>query len=205
MSIKLSIILILVSFSSCAIKNPARRGFEPGYVVTWQNDTIAGYVRDRSDSNFPDLYRKIRFRSSDGKGHKYGPKQIKAYQKGFESFETLWIHTFREFLVTRYISQPGVGKPHFMKIVRKGYLSYYHWEYVDGEFQDIEHIPLFKREDGYSMVRVTQGILGLKKKRLSEFFQDCPDLVNKINAGEIRNPFEIHDFYNQWVEAGRYR
>ena len=50
--------------------------------------------------------------------------------------------------------------------------------------------------DEPSFVRVTQGILGLKKKRLTEYFRDCPELIYKIENGELKDPVEIANFYN---------
>jgi len=47
------------------------------------------------------------------------------------------------------------------------------------------------------MVRVTQGILGLKRKRLIEYFWDCPDLVQAIEKKELN---EIHEVYNFYLE-----
>jgi len=41
------------------------------------------------------------------------------------------------------------------------------------------------------MVRATQSILGLKKKLLSEYFDNCPALVEKINEPEIRTPEDV--------------
>ncbi len=47
------------------------------------------------------------------------------------------------------------------------------------------------------MVRVTQGIFGLKKNLLVEYFNDCPALVKKIRSGEFKEPYYIAKFYNQ--------
>jgi hypothetical protein len=39
------------------------------------------------------------------------------------------------------------------------------------------------------MVRVTQGIFGLKKNLLVEYFNDCPALVKKIRSGDFKEPY----------------
>jgi hypothetical protein len=49
------------------------------------------------------------------------------------------------------------------------------------------------------LVRVTQGIFGLKKKLLSRYFADFPDLVVKIEKGELKSPIEIAEYYNSYV------
>ena len=46
-------------------------------------------------------------------------------------------------------------------------------------------------------IRVTQGLFGLRKNRLREYFGDCPILIEKIETGELRAPLEIAAFYNQ--------
>ncbi len=71
---------------------------------------------------------------------------------------------------------------------------------MDSESDNIDVVPLFKRSDESSLVRVTQGIFGLKKKKLSAYFEDCPRLVDKIVAGEIKDPVEIAYYYNHFKE-----
>ena len=45
------------------------------------------------------------------------------------------------------------------------------------------------------MVRVTQGILGLKRNRLVEYFWDCPDLVMAIEKKKLKEINEVYNFY----------
>jgi hypothetical protein len=45
------------------------------------------------------------------------------------------------------------------------------------------------------MVRVTQGIRGLKRKRLIEYFWDCPALVKAIEKKELNEIDEVYNFY----------
>ena len=46
------------------------------------------------------------------------------------------------------------------------------------------------------MIRVTQGILGFKKKYLANLFSDCPDLVDKMMDEFFATPEEMAKFYN---------
>jgi hypothetical protein len=99
-----------------------------------------------------------------------------------------------------YISNPKQGRKVFLKVIsNNSALHYYHLEQVDGDNGFVDYVPLFKKQNSNELVRVTQGILGLKKKRLSEYFSDCPELVEKINNGELKTPTEILNFYNDWV------
>ena len=76
-------------------------------------------------------------------------------------------------------------------------MTYYHWEYVDSESNYLDYIPLFHRMGSDEMVRITQGILGLKRNRLVEYFWDCPDLVMAIEKKKVN---KINDVYNFYLE-----
>ena len=64
-------------------------------------------------------------------------------------------------------------------------LIHYEQEFMFDDNDFIDSYPLFYKPNSRQMVRVTQGILGLKKKRLAEYFRDCPSLIQSINTGEI--------------------
>ena len=102
------------------------------------------------------------------------------------------------FFQEKYTSIHNSGKKYFLKVIVKGYLTYYQWEFKEQESDYIWSKSLYKRKDDHSLVRVTQGILGLKKKSLAVYFQDCPELVYKIENGELKDPVEIAKFYNKW-------
>jgi hypothetical protein len=51
------------------------------------------------------------------------------------------------------------------------------------------------------MVRVTQGVLGLKRNKLIRYFSDCPDLVFAIQAKQLNDIDEVFDFYLNRCEA----
>lgn len=194
-------IIILFSFVACLSLlslDQARAqsaDYLPGYVVLSSGDTIRGLVMDRREGSFPELLNKIRIKPKNGRKRKYRPKDIVAYGRREDHFISIWIHTEMIRLVNRYYSIPAKGEQTFVKVVRRGRLNYYHWEYEDGEFNSIEFVPLFKQENRPEMVRVTQGILGLKKKRLSEYFMDCPKLVFAIQNSEVTSAEEILTFH----------
>jgi hypothetical protein len=76
-------------------------------------------------------------------------------------------------------------------VLRNEPLTYYHWEYIDNESNYVDHIPLFYKNPGTEMVRVTQGILGLKRNRLMVYFRDCPDLVNAIENKQLNEITDV--------------
>lgn len=49
----------------------------------------------------------------------------------------------------------------------------------------------------HDYVRVTQGVLGLKKKKLMDYFWDCPELVQALEKKELK---EIHEVINVYIE-----
>jgi hypothetical protein len=58
---------------------------------------------------------------------------------------------------------------------------------------------LIKWEDAY-FIRSTQGIFGLKKKTLSKYFDDCPELVRQIESKELKKVPEVVNFYNSYCK-----
>ncbi len=177
-----------------------QKGYQDGYIITNGGDTLTGLVKDRKPPPFGKIYKKIYFKKPKSGRKKYGPNQIKGYRMGSTEFESLWLEDSYEFFQQKYTSIPNRGEQQFLKVIVRGYLSYYQLEYMDSESDNIDVVPLFKRSDESSLVRVTQGIFGLKKKKLSAYFQDCPRLVDKIVAGEIKDPVEIAYYYNHFKE-----
>lgn len=178
----------------------AQKDFQNGYIVTNEKDTLVGLVKDRKEPPFGRLYDKVIFKKGRKK-KKYGPNDICAYKRGNNEFESLWIEDSTYPFQGQYLSSPGTGTKCFLKVIAKGYLSYYHWEFEDLESDYIDAIGLFKRENEDSFARTSQGIFGLKKKYLAKYFKDCQDLVSKIEEGEIKDPEEIVIFYNIWKEG----
>ncbi|MCD6596143.1 MAG: hypothetical protein J7L04_00545 [Bacteroidales bacterium] len=191
---------LIFAFLLLPVLVSGQKDYQTGYIITTRNDTLTGKVKDRKPPPFSKLYKKIRFKRNRLLKRKYGPQQIIAYKQGNNQFESLWIDVSQNIFKEIYTSVPDLGEKSFMKVIVKGYLTYYHWEFQDYESDYIDEISLFKRTNESSLARVTQGIFGLKKKRLAEYFQDCPELINKIEKGELTNPVEIAIFYNNWKE-----
>lgn len=175
----------------------SQKNYENGYIITNDNDTIVGRVKDRKPPPFGKLYKKVYFKKKHKK-KKYSPKQIIGYKQGSREFESLWIDVSSHLYDEKYTSIQNAGKKEFLKVVVKGYLTYYQREFADSESDYINQIDLYKREDENFLVRVTQGVFGLKKKNLGVYFKDYPELVLKIKNGELKDPIAIVNFYNVW-------
>lgn len=88
------------------------------------------------------------------------------------------------------------GRQHqFFEVQLEGYLSIYLAYFID-EDAWIFAVPFFKKKDENTLVRATQGLLGLKRRMLSDYLGDCPELVELIQAKKITTPLEVANFYN---------
>jgi len=175
-----------------------QKDYHNGYIITNKNDTLNGRIKDRKPPPFGKLFKKVRFKHKNIIARKYGPEKLKGYKQGNDQYESLWIDVSNSFFRETYLSIPDSGEKRFLRVIVKGYLTYYKWEYEDDESDYIWSKPLFKREDEPSLIRVTQGVFGLKKKNLAKYFRDCPTLVDKIENGELKDPLEIANYYNDW-------
>jgi hypothetical protein len=172
--------------------------FSEGYIITLQGDTIHGRVKDRSSGLRTKLYPKIRFRSSKGLTRKYSPRQIRGYYSEANGlYESQWFEKQQRLLRMDYFGVTGVGQKRFLKVVVRGKLSLYHLEFPDFDNGTVDYIQLFRLEGDNRYVRASQGVLGLKKKLLSDYFKDYPELVEKINSGSLKSAIQVAQYFNQ--------
>lgn len=186
---------ILFAFLALSI-HAQKKGYTQGYIVTTEGDTVSGWVKDRSSGTFLELYSRIRFKHEDALFQKrYNPGEILAYACSHGVYESVPLSEESTFMKFRYYvdeSNPRV----FLRVISKSErLTYYHWEYMDDESNYLDYIPLFYRNGSTEMVRVTQGVLGLKRKRLIEYFGDCQALVKAIQDKSLKDINEVYDFY----------
>lgn len=189
------ILVILLAFMTLPT-NAQKKGYTPGYIVTTDKDTVSGWVKDRSSGTFLELYSRIRFKHEDALFRKrYNPGEILAYACSHGVYEAVPLREESTFLKFRYYvdeSNPMI----FLRVISKSErLTYYHWEYTDDESNYLDYTPLFYRNGSPEMVRVTQGVLGLKRKRLIEYFGDCQVLVEAIQEKSLKDINEVYHFY----------
>lgn len=156
--------------------------YRDGYIVRAKNDTLFGQVSNFRLGPFGGIREKIKFK---GKGLKkrYVAKDLLVYKKGDSLYRTLLLN----------------GKPEFLRVVISGPVSYYIYDFQEQGEQLIQDIDYLQKGDNGALIRVTQGLFGLKKKKLASLFNDCPELVEKIENKEVNHVFEIVDFYNAWI------
>lgn len=193
MKIKILVSILLLQISNSTVYS--QKTYYPGYVVLNSGDTLHGSVMDRNIQK-GDLYEKIRFKTENTRIKRYSANDIIAYTSNGVLFESKWYYEEFELFKFKYLNQPGIGEKVFLKVIAKGRLSCYIIEYVDPENDYFDGFELFLRDGDDYFQRATQGIFGLKKKRLSEYFTDCPVLVKKINSKVLKTPLEVLNYYN---------
>lgn len=179
----------------------AQKGYEPGYIINENNDTVYGRIKDRKTNTFnTTLYVKIRFkRQNKRRTKKFNANSIKGYTVGDRKYTSVNMESESSFFKVSYWVGDNPQNRSFLRIIHDGYLSYYYLEYIDEDNNSIEFVDYFRKQNHKELVRVTQGIFGLKRKKLIKFFSDCPDLQLKLRNKEFKKPFEVIEYYNQWV------
>ncbi|MFS4445951.1 hypothetical protein [Maribacter sp. 2307UL18-2] len=177
-------------------ESSAQNDFQEGYIVTTSNDTLYGLVKDRKTGSFSGLFRKIRFKGKRGK-RKYSPKEVQSYTRGGNTFETFQLIGTGRFFDDDYRISAN-GEYQYLRVVEKGYLSYYLLEYEEDDSSYVDTIAYFKKNNEDRFIRVNQGLFGLKRKKLSSYFSDCPELAERIQNKKVKHPIDIVHFYNKW-------
>lgn len=186
-------ILLLLHFSS--LETCSQNDWKDGYVVTNRGDTLRGLVRDRDSGSFGGLLGKVLLKKGRRRAKRFKANKIQSYSWGDARFVTFHTRYESQFLKSKVFVSKEEGEPEFYRVISEGPLSLYHREFTDPDNSVIDFIPFFKREGNPELVRATQGIFGLKKKLLSNFFSDRPDIVNKINNGTLKTPADVVGAY----------
>jgi len=199
MKYRLFILLISVLILVLNPKHSAgQRGFFTGYIITNSGDTLSGKIKDRKSGTFVKLYKKIKFKPVAGFRKHFNPNELQGYKIGNQKFITMDVNDEIVFFKHMVYSVPNSNKKQFIKVISEGYLSWYQKEYVDES--GLSSLSYFKRKDQSEMVYVRIGLFGLNKKRLAVYFDDCPELVEKILTKKIKTPTEILRFYNNFYK-----
>jgi len=189
-------ILFILFASTIVSAHAQKKGYSQGYIINLEGETVEGWVKDRSSGTFLELYKRLRFKEDGTRGkRKYSPDDILGYGLNDQHFESVPLYEETAFFKFRYYIHEDNARV-FLKVISiNDDLSYFHWEYVDSESNYLDYTPLFYRSGCDEMVRVTQGVLGLKRKRLSEYFRDCPELVQALGKKELNEIDEVYNFY----------
>jgi len=174
-----------------------KRSFFEGYIIEQRGDTIYGLIKDRSPEPFVSLYSKVRFRAAGtSRTRKYGPRDIWGYGYQGQDFISMPLREESQFFKFRYYtdaSAPWV----FLRVVQQSKeLIYLEQLFIHDDNSYLDSFPLFYRPNSNELVRVTQGILGFKRKQLAAYFSDCPALIEELQIKKpiFRNVPELYEF-----------
>ena len=188
------ILLFLTSFSSQVFAQ--KKGYDWGYIITERGDTVEGWISDRATGSFSDFHGKLRFKR-EGKlfKNKYAPDDILGYGYLGVHFVSLPLVESSRLFKTSYLLRNGADRIFLRVVERNECLNHYEIEFIQDDSFIILSYPVFHKPGSREMVRITQGVLGLKKKRLSEYFSDCNSLLQAIDSQQITTLQEVYDFY----------
>ena len=117
------------------------------------------------------------------------------------NYEGFWLNQSSEkmvFINPRYDINPQNGERYFLREISKGKLSHYHLEWFEQGESRLMWMDLLKKEEDPFFIRATQGLFGLKKKVLINYFQNCPDLKEQIEQKQLNSVEQVVDFYNNY-------
>lgn len=155
--------------------------YKEGHVVTLKGDTLYGRLSDRKLGPFGGIHDKIKFRGKRLK-KRFSPDQVLSYKKGDSIYRSLFLD----------------GETEFLRVVSEGFVSLYMYELQEQGKEMVVDISYLKKEKSSDLVRADQGLLGLKRKAMTRFFDDCPPLVKKIQDKQFKYAYQLVDYYNEW-------
>ncbi|MEN1784190.1 MAG: hypothetical protein AAGF77_03535 [Bacteroidota bacterium] len=172
------------------------------YLVLRTGDTLygkVGYIReDKPNSGF---FKKIRLTTTTGKRKKIKREAIACFKaKGFY-YEGFWLRQssgINSLFRPRYYIDNYEGTFDFLRVVTKGALSHYELEWFDQGNSTLWSMALLKKEGDSYFIRADQGLFGLKRKTLTQYFQDCSELSTALSQKKIKEVYEVIDFYNDY-------
>jgi hypothetical protein len=170
------------------------------YLMLKTGDTIYGNIEYKKESgvNYKFL-KKIRLTNTLGEQKRYKRDQVIAFRTNNIVYEGFWLNQESEHLVLlnpRYEIDDKNADYYFLKVMSKGTLSYYQLEWWEQGESLLMSMDLLKKVKDPFFIRATQGLFGLKRKVLSSYFNECPDLVEKIQQKQLNQVFQVVDYYN---------
>ena len=170
------------------------------YIVLNMGDTLYGDVRYIDETGAGrEFYKKIRLTNADGKRKKYKRKEVSAFRVNDSNYESFWLNQSspKVLLVNpKYDINTGNGEQYFLMVVSKGKLSHYELQWFDQGNTTLWSIALLKKEKDSFFIRADQGLLGLKRKVLLNYFFNCPKLKEGIDQKRFNHVWQVVDFYN---------
>ena len=202
---KVSKLILFISLWVITFSSFSQKHFVEGYIITFENDTLHGKVRDRFRFQPHIQPSFIKFIGNSGKAKKFKPKDIKGYSKND---------------IINYVSiKSGYFNYKFARIKLDGIIKLLALQSETSNIQHFIHSNNFNDHSPYSEGRlITKAYLynsltgettKIKqmnyRKQLSEYFSDHERLKNLILEKQLGlSDIEvIVKEYNKWKETQR--
>lgn len=196
--IRLTFTILILFGAQLSLK--AQSNNSPDYLVLNTGDTLYGTVKylDESGVNTT-FYKKIRLINNQGKQKKYKREEVSVFRMNNDNYEGFWLRKSSQgpgLLNEQYSIVQKEGEMYFLKVLSKDKLSHYQFEWWEQGEASSMWMDLIIKEGEQTFIRATQGVLGLKKKALTNYFMDCPSLQEQINKKNLKKVSEVVLFYN---------
>lgn len=115
------------------------------------------------------------------------------------NYKSFWLNQWSQkirLVNPKYDIDSNGGQQHFLRLVSQGKLSHYELEWFEQENSALWSMALLKKEEDPLFIRADQGILGLKRKVLLDYFFNCPKLQERIKLKQLKKVWQVVDFYN---------
>ncbi|MCC5919706.1 MAG: hypothetical protein LAT68_06100 [Cyclobacteriaceae bacterium] len=175
----------------------AQESSEQDYLILTSGERIVGeisHINERGVS--PKYYRKIRLTDDQGKRRKFRRKHVVAFQAAGSTYESFHLTRKSSRLLDEQYAIDKRGTQHFLKVRTKGSLSHYQMEWWEQGSSTTMTMDLLKKEGDDFLIRATQGLLGVKRRTLTSYFSDCPQLAAQIENRNLKELSEIVAAYN---------
>ena len=206
--IRYYITVVLLLFGLLSFGKSKKPKKAEGYIITYNQDTIYGSFKLKTDKDKKLIYaktqEKVSFFNQDGKRTLYKPGEIESFYF-FYDFETLTFKTVPYFTNWQL----------FMKVIsEKGNLHLYKF-YPDSDkrlssvYELAEYIyssGSFDEKFFFYIIKPDGEILFMgkhtPKRRIYSFFNDYPELAEKIDTRQYKytDVYKMVREYNAWKE-----
>lgn len=188
--------LVFLVFACFSISLQAQKNYTEGYIITLNNDTIRGKVKDRFPFRFKLAAKKISFIDSTGIEKDYLPKDIAGYSKAD---------------IANYLSIDMTFSKEFARIIVDGYITLVSFK-SEGATSTMNAnggmtFGSYSNETFYLYDRITKittevSSIGFKDA-MADYFSDFPKLKEMIINKELRyaDLEIIVEKYNRWKKT----
>jgi hypothetical protein len=180
----------------------AQRGFEPGYIVLHRGDTLSGLVKDRSREHLV-TGKRIYLRHTNGKRARFKLGMVKSYKIGTRDYQVVRLYRKNALPLQEYywLNHPQAKFMALQVAYTSPQFTHFWLEQTDFDSRTIDYVDLVWLHQERYMIRATQGLLGLKKNALRDYFSHYPEVTDGISSGQIKRMRDLYPFFTAPTKA----